>query len=456
MNRKFKVVDLPPETTGLEASGAPTLITQRASDVQIEPVAWLWPGRIALGKLTLIAGQAGLGKSQMSLAVAAAVTTGGEWPCGEGRSPRGSVIVLSAEDGAADTVVPRLMAAGADCERVRLVTAVQDQHRRTFDLSVDFALLETEITRIGDVRLVIIDPISSYLGAGVDSHVNAAVRRVLEPVSEFAARLGVAIVAITHPPKVTGTAAINRFIGSIAFVAAARAAFMVTRDAEDEGRRFFLPVKNNLAATGQGLAFRLEQRIVGDESKGIVASSVVWDGEPVAISVDQALQATDAGSDHRSATAEDFLLDLLGGGGEVAAVEIKREAQDAGIAWATVRRAQKRLGIKPVRHAESGDGLGGRGRWYWSLPTGAGRHSTGVADTPVAPPSDGAGPLRCSSSPYDAHLLKVSTLEKNEHLRSQEPALVDYPELPACLRRAPPQETNRHGSLDDLGSEGRQ
>ena len=154
------------------------------------------------------------------------------------------------------------------------------------------------------------------------------------------------------------------------------------------------------------------------------------------ISANQALQATDAGCDDRSAAAEDFLLDLLGGDGEIATVEIKREAQDAGVAWATVRRAQKRLGIKPVRRAESGDGLGGRGRWYWSLPTGAGRHSTGVADTLVASPSDGRSPLRCSSPPYDAHLLKVSTLERNEHLRSRE-ALDDYPELPACLRRAP-------------------
>jgi hypothetical protein len=106
MTAKFKVVDLPPEATC-----GPALIMQCAADVTPQPVEWLWQGRIALGKLTLIAGEAGLGKSQVSLAMAAAVTTGGEWPCGEGRAPQGSAVILSAEDGAEDTVVPRLMAA---------------------------------------------------------------------------------------------------------------------------------------------------------------------------------------------------------------------------------------------------------------------------------------------------------------------------------------------------------
>jgi AAA domain len=442
MTAKFKVVDLPPEATS-----GPALIMQCAADVTPEPVEWLWPGRVALGKLTLIAGEAGLGKSQLSIAMAAAVTIGGEWPCGEGRAPEGNVIILSAEDGAADTIVPRLMAAGADRERVELASAVRDEKsRRSFDLSADLALLDRKISEIGDVRLIIIDPISSYLGPKVDSHVNAAVRGVLEPVSEIAARLRLAIVAITHPPKGTGTTAINRFIGSIAFVAAARAAFMVTRDADDATRRLFLPVKNNLATLGNGLAFRLEQRIVGDPGEGIVASSVAWESEPTKVTANEALAAADAqGSGDRTETteAEEFLRGILAGG-LVAAAEVKREANAAGLSWATVRRAQKRLGIRPTRHAESGDGLGTRGHWFWSLPS--------------APAS-----LRCSPDPYDAHSLEASTLEKNEHLRRPEPAPDDYPELPACLRRAP-QQAKGHApalgpagdNLGDLVSEGRQ
>jgi hypothetical protein len=157
------------------------------------------------------------------------------------------------------------MAAGADRQRVHLISAVTSENgkgRRAFDLQSDLDLLEAKIAEIGDVKLVIIDPISSYLGRKVDSHVNAAVRATLEPVGEIAERFRVAFMSVTHPPKGSTTTAINRFIGSVAFVAAARSAFMVTRDADNEERRLFLPVKNNLAPLGKGLAFWLEQRIV--------------------------------------------------------------------------------------------------------------------------------------------------------------------------------------------------
>jgi hypothetical protein len=182
----------------------------------------------------------------------------------------------------------------------------------------------------------------------------------------MAARLRVAIVAITHPPKGTGNTAINRFIGSIAFVAAARAAFMVTRDAEDEIRRLFLPVKNNLAALGKGLAFRLEQRLVAD---GIVGSSVVWETETVTITADQALQAADDrdGGGGAGADAEEFLREALAGGA-VAVIDLKADAKEAGLSWATIRRAKERLGIVAERESHGRDG---GGRWTWAMPLSA-------------------------------------------------------------------------------------
>jgi RecA-family ATPase len=343
------------------------LVAHRASEIIIEPVEWLWPGRIAIGKQTLMAGEAGLGKSQVSIAMAATVTTGDEWPCNEGCSPIGSVLFLCAEDGAADTIVPRLMAARAELNRVHIVSAVRAEDgkgHRAFNLQADLGLLEQKIGEIGDVRLIVVDPISSYMGPKVDSHVNAAVRGILEPVSELAARMRIAIVSITHPPKGTGTTAINRFIGSIAFVAAARSAFMVARDAEDESRRLFLPVKNNLAPLGNGLAFRLRQQIVGPPDKGIVASSVTWESNPVTISADEALRAADEGdTGHRAIDeATEFLRDKLSAG-PVPVREVEDHARALGISKRTLERVRKMLNVQPVK-----TGFAQKGGWSLALP----------------------------------------------------------------------------------------
>ena len=182
------------------------------------------------------AGEPGTGKSQLTIAVVAAVTTGGEWPCGEGQAPLGNVIILSAEDGAADTIIPRLLAAGADLSRVHVVSAVRnaDGSRRALSLQHDLDLLEKKIAEMGDVALVVVDPVSSYLGK-TDSHKNSEVRGVLEPLSEMAERTRIAILSVTHFSKAGAgntTKALHRFIGSIAFTGAPRAAFAVIEDAE--------------------------------------------------------------------------------------------------------------------------------------------------------------------------------------------------------------------------------
>jgi putative DNA primase/helicase len=349
-----------------KAADGAHLISRCAADIEPKRIDFLWPGRIARGKHTAIAGEPGDGKSQLSVYVAATISRGGEWPCGEGRAPVGNVIILNAEDGADDTVVPRLIAAGADRRRVHIISAVvQDggKGRRTFNLQADLALLERKIAEIGDVALVIIDPISSYMGK-TDSHKNSEVRGALEPVSEMAERLKVAILSITHFSKsgaANNTKALHRFIGSIAFVGAPRAAFAVIDDADNEGRILFLHAKNNMAKPPQGLAYRLVQTIIGETGEGIVASYVAWDSSPVVMSADEALRASDGGGDRKAVTeAEEFLRGTLAHG-SIPAKEGEEGARALGIAPRTLKRARKRLGVI----AEKG---GLKEGWTWRLP----------------------------------------------------------------------------------------
>jgi hypothetical protein len=394
------VLQLPPATPTEAVSNGRSLVTCTLSDIAPEKIEWLWPGRIAVGKLTLIAGEPGLGKSQTTLFVAAAVTTGERWPDDSGAAPLGSVIILSAEDGLADTTRPRFDAAGGDASRVGVIRAVEttDAHgsvRGSFNLAADLVLLEAEIIKRGDVRLVIIDPVSSYMGK-TDSHKNADVRSVLEPIGEMAERLRVAVLAITHLSKGDGKA-INRFIGSIAFVAAARAAFTVVADAEDDAglRRLFLQVKNNIAPPAPGLAFRLEQREV---APGIIGSSLAWDSTPVTMTADQALGGGgDDGGHTAKDDAADFLCDVLAAG-PLPAKDIERLAAEAGLLGngkpigqtKAFRLARKDLGIVPARTG----GLGSGGQWVWALPT------------PKMP-----------SNTYDALATEEGTLGSEGHLR---------------------------------------
>lgn len=350
------------------------LLVCNLADVEPEKVEWLWPGRVALGKLTMIAGEPGLGKSQLSIAVAAAVTTGAFWPDANVRAPVGRVIILSAEDGLADTIRPRFDAAGGDPSRVIVIRAVQTNvaggsGRNSFNLAADLRLLEAEIERYTDVRLVLIDPVSSYLGK-IDSHKNAEVRSVLEPLGEMAERLRVAVLAITHLSKGDGKA-INRIIGSIAFVAAARSTFAVVADPDDEAglRRLLLQVKNNIAPPQPGLAFRLVQQEV---APGVIGSSVAWDSTlPVTTTVDRALNGrTDAGDTTATDEAIEFLKEVLATGA-ADVLDVEAEARAAAMLSETRRLKES----KPFRSAarilgviKRRVGFGPGARVQWSLP----------------------------------------------------------------------------------------
>ena len=345
------------------AKSPASLVIRRASDIAPQPISWLWPGRIAQGKQTIIAGEPGLGKSQLTCWIAAAVTTGGPWPNNEGTAPLGTVLLLSAEDDAADTIVPRLLAAGAELSRVHIITAVKAEEgtgRRGFNLQADLRLLEEEIERLGDVRSVVIDPVSSYLGK-MDSHRNSDTRAVLEPISEMAARIRVAVVSVTHLNKGGGGSALSRVIGSIAFVAQARAAFIVCRDPANGERRLMLPCKNNIGPEACGLSFFVGTQVVAD---GIVAPTVFWDSAPVTMTADEALAPLRAGDKAPARNeAEAYLRSMLADG-PMPAQAIREESKAAGFSWSTIRRAKDTLKVTAAKTAMN-DG------WTWALPEDA-------------------------------------------------------------------------------------
>jgi putative DNA primase/helicase len=371
VEEKLARTALPTPASPITASREGRRLVIRCAD-QIEPraVEWLWSGRIARGKLAVFGGDPGLGKSKLLLFIAGAFSNGGQWPCNEGRAPCGHVIILSAEDGAEDTIIPGLMAAGADRSKIHIISAVREgDDRKMFNLQHDLDLLEkyiTEIRRPGDsVVAVIIDPLTAYLGR-VDSHKMAEMRAVLGPIAEMAARLNVAVIGNTHLSKsADNNKALYRFVGSIATIAAARTAFVIVEDHEDSTRRLFLNAKNNLAPIQPGMAFRVEQHIV---APGVLGSTVGWESGHVNETADSAL-TFDGG---QAGTAKDDAIELLQrilADGPLLVREIEREARDCGLLGDTAQIGQ----CKPLRAARQALGVkvskdGMRGGWVWSLP----------------------------------------------------------------------------------------
>jgi putative DNA primase/helicase len=334
---------------------------RRVSEITARPVSWLWPGRIARGKVTVIAGHPGLGKSQVALDIAAIVTTDGRWPVDGGRAERGSVIIMSAEDDPEDTIRPRLEAAGADLTICHVIGCVRDQdnrgqeRKRGFSIVEDLPRLAAELRKIEDVSLVIIDPITAYLG-DTDSHRNAEVRAVLAPLAELAAEHRAAVLAISHLRKSGDGDAILRVSGSLAFVAAARAVYLVIRDPGNDRRRLFLPAKNNLGEDRTGYAYQIESASLAGEIK---TSRIVWEREAVTVTADEALSPRGTGPPPKLDAAMGWLGELLAQG-PLSPVEVQAAAGTAGHAWATVRRAANEIGVEKTK-----DGYGGG--WIWSL-----------------------------------------------------------------------------------------
>jgi len=336
----------------------PEEIGELLSGVEPEKVSWLWPSWLALGKLALVDGDPGLGKSAMTLDLAARVSSGKALPDGS-RCEAGGVVLLSAEDGLADTIRPRLDAAGADTSKILSLATVPDEegHDRLPSIPEDLGLIERGIRRVG-ARLVVVDPLMAFLSGNTNSHRDQDVRRALAPLAGLAERTGASVLVVRHLNKAAANNPLYRGGGSIGIIGAARMAFVVGKDPQDKDRRVLASTKNNLAVQPKSLMFALEEAEGG-------AVRVDWLGHTDVSAKD--LLSTPQDQEHADARSEaaEFLSDVLANG-PVPSTDVIEGAKDAGISEKTLRRAKETMGV--VSYREGGVGRRGAGRWVWKLP----------------------------------------------------------------------------------------
>jgi AAA domain len=340
----------------------------KASDVKPEKVTWLWQDRLPRGKISLIDGDPGLGKSTVLLDLAARISNGAAMPDGARLDRPGSVLILSAEDGVADTMVPRLYAARADLDRIVIATSVEqaDCRTRPVVLPDDFERLREMILDY-EVGLMIIDPLMAFLSGRVDSHKDQDVRAVLHQMKEIAEKTNAAMILCRHLTKSGGANPLYRGGGSIAILAAARVAWLVGPDPDTDGmcesdpegtspRRIIATSKSNVGKTPKALAYRVGIDREWDCSRAI------WEGTTDHRASDLAA-AVPADSSERGALGEakQFLLEALRNGAQLSK-DIEAEAHAYGIETRTLRRARERLGVKAMKEKKA------KGQWLWVLP----------------------------------------------------------------------------------------
>jgi hypothetical protein len=329
------------------AQAAELVSLVRLSDVQPERIDWLWPGYLARGKLHVIDGDPGLGKSTLTADLAARITTGAPWPDAQPGCLPAGVVLLSAEDGLADTIRPRLDAADADVERVVALTGVRyldpdagEVLERMPVLPRDIGRIRYAVQQVG-ATLVVIDPLMAYLGSDINSYRDQDVRRGLAPLARMAEDCGAAVILVRHLTKGGGPNAIYRGGGSIGIIGAARIGYTVVRDPDDDGRVIVAGTKANIAVMPPSLAYRL----VSVPEHG--CARVEWDTGPVSYTAVDLLAAATESPDERGERrdAVDWLrCYLIDQGGCAAVAEIMKAAKAEGISERTVRRARVSIG----------------------------------------------------------------------------------------------------------------
>ena len=334
-----------------------------ATDIKPKPIDWLWEGWLARGKLEVFAGMAGTGKTTIAISLAATISNGGSFP-DNSRSPVGNVLIWSGEDSPEDTLVPRLIAAGADLSKVHFIGDVKDGDvTRSFNPAIDIVSLNHAAARIGKISMLIVDPIVNAVAG--DSHKNGEVRRALQPLVDFGGKMSCAVLGISHFSKGTGgKEPLERVTGSLAFGALARIVLATAKITEGEtSKRIFCRAKSNIGLDDGGFEYTLEQKEV-EGCPGLSSSYVVW-GEPVKGSARELLaepevENADGSNDHSVAS---WLQNLLKDeGGSLDRKDVMKAAQAMGYKERTVHRAREKIGATIQQ-----DGFGKDKRSIWSI-----------------------------------------------------------------------------------------
>lgn len=328
------------------------------ADLKPEPVRWLWQHWLALGKLHILAGAPGQGKTTLALAMAATVTIGGRWPDGS-KCTQGNILVWSGEDDPADTLLPRLLAAGAERSRCYFIqgTRSADGDVLPFDPARDLQGLLQAIEQIGGVRLLVIDPVVSAVTG--DSHKNTEVRRALQPLVNLATACDCAVLGITHFSKGgQGIDPAQRVVGSVAFTAVARVVMVAAKvksleDGQDS--RILARSKSNIGPDDGGFNYHLEQC---EPMPGIQASCIAW-GAAVQGTARELLTDPDEEANEEAHDVAGFLRSLLADG-PLSAKAIYKDADGAGYSRDQIKRASLKLGIEKRK-------TGMDGGWVWAL-----------------------------------------------------------------------------------------
>jgi hypothetical protein len=341
------------------------------ADVEVEEVEWLWPSRMARGEISVLAGVGGTGKGLVTADMVARITTGNDWPDG-GANAHGSVILCSAEDHVTKVMKPRVVAAGADPRGVHALVGLKLTDQGEGERAIGFTLenlrsLEALLDRLPDCRLVVIDPVGSFMGGDTDCSQDNTTRAILQPLAALARSRDVAVLLVCHYRKSGSPVADDNIMGSRAFTALARNVWHIYADPDNEDRRVMLAGKSNLGRPADGLGFVVQEVTIAKLSTPVPAAR--WEPEPLEMLADQWLAETEFKPKKRGpkpeklAAAEEWLAGFFATNPVVPSKEVTDAARAAGFTNPKLlHAAREKLGFS-CRREDPSDRAS---RWVWS------------------------------------------------------------------------------------------